>query len=124
MTIAGDLATLTNGARITVSNGPLIAVDGATSRLTVNGALANFVGTGNQVIITNSLFPDNMYATIPVQTGGGGTVTLGPGSTFIKGTGGTMTVNGVAVGGFGPHSGSVIKSTNGATVVIKGGPPS
>ncbi len=46
MTITGDLATLTNGARITVSNGPLIAVDGATSKLTVNGALANFVGTG------------------------------------------------------------------------------
>jgi len=123
MTITGDLATLTNGARITVSNGPLIAVDGAASKLTVNGALANFVGTGNQVIITNALIPDNMYATIPVQTGGGGTVTLGPGSTFIKGAGGTMTVNGMTVGSGGPYNGSVIKSTNGGTVVIKGGPP-
>jgi hypothetical protein len=124
MTITGDLATLANGARITVSNGPLIAVDGPASKLTVNGALANFVGTGNQVIITNSLTPNSPYPAtpyIPTQTSGGGTVTFGPGANVVRNPGGgTVTVNGVALTSGGPHTGSVITAVNGGTVVIKG----
>ena len=124
MTVTGDLATLTNGAKITVSNGPMINVDGATSKLTVNGALANFVGTGNKVIITNSLTPNSPYPAapyIPIQTNGGGTVTFGPGTNVVKNPGGgSVTVNGVDLTSGGPHTGSVIKAVNGGTVVIKG----
>jgi hypothetical protein len=124
MTITGDLATLTNGAKITVSNGPMINVDGATSKLTVNGALANFVGIGNKVIITNSLTPNSPSLSgpfIPTQTSGGGTVTFGPGSNVVRNPGGgSVTVNGVDLASGGPHTGSVITAVNGGTVVIKG----
>ena len=113
MTITGDLATLANGARITVSNGPLIAVDGAASKLTVNGALANFVGSGNQVIVTNTLMPNLMLGTVPVVPVF--TDSLGTASTNIvvgpypvkNPAGGTLSV-----------TGSLLKVTNGGRVNV------
>ena len=113
MTITGDLATLANGARITVSNGPLIAVDGAASKLTVNGALAKFVGSGNQVIVTNALMPNLMLGTVPVVPVF--TDSLGTASTNIvvgpypvkNPAGGTLSV-----------TGSLLKVTNGGRVNV------
>ena len=121
MNVTGDLARLANGSRLTVVNGPLISVDGVNAKGTASsligsGALVNFVGSGNQVIVTNALTPnyttgggtvpvytDNlstastniMVGPYPVKNAGGGTVNL-TGSLLKVTNGGKVNVSATA----------------------------
>lgn len=112
--LAGDFATLMNGSKLFVNNGPLILVDGAGSQLNVSGGLINFIGTGSQVFVKNGLTPTDTQYGIPVsgsnisvntstpvkngtiQSGtaasGSNTLTINPGSSVIRTSGGG-TVN-------------------------------
>jgi hypothetical protein len=124
MTTSGDFATLANGSKITVQNGPLIYVDGAGSKLNVTGGLINFSGSGNQVILNNSLTPTHDICGVPVQQPTLGNVSLGP--YPIKNTsGGTVKVNNSTVTNTGVpvltpsnFTGSVIRVTNGGQVTV------
>ena len=103
LNVTGDLATLANGSRLTVVNGPLIRVDGINaqgraSNLSVSGALVNFVGSGNQVIVNNALAPTGTVSGIPVYKD------TNPGSSIVIGSypvknpaGGTVSVTGSAI---------------------------
>jgi hypothetical protein len=117
LTVTGDLATLAYGSRLTVVNGPLIRVDGVNaqataSKLSVSGALVNFVGSGNQVIVNNALTPN--------YTTGGGTV---PVYTDNLGTASTNIVVGSypvknAAGNTVSVTGSLLQVTNGGKVNV------
>jgi len=103
--VNGDFSFLTNGAKIFVQNGPLIAVSGtsatgAPSTLHVTGALVNFGGPGNQVIINNAMAPTanpiSNGVTIPVYTATGGSVNIGA-NAIVNPTGNTFSVTGSAI---------------------------
>jgi hypothetical protein len=119
MTVNGDFSHLTNGAKIFVQNGPLISVSGQSSTglpstLHVTGAMVNFGGTGNQVIINNGIaptaFPQSNGVTIPVSTATGGTVNVGP-NAILNPAGNTFSV-----------TGSAIQATGGGKVGINAAP--
>lgn len=130
VTFNGDFASLIGGSKLTVQNGPLIYVDGTGSRVNITGGLIAFSGTGNQVIVNNSLTPTQAVCGIPVQQPTVGSVTI-PGQYPIKGSGaGTVTLNGVAVTNTGValtaptgFSGSLIRVTNGGTVNVNAAAP-
>ena len=122
MNVTGDLARLANGSRLTVVNGPLISVDGVNARgtassLIASGALVNFVGSGNQVIVNNALTPNYVTGggTVPVYTDNLGTastnIVVGP--YPVKNAGGG-TVN---------LTGSLLKVTNGGKVNVSATAP-
>ena len=119
MTVNTDFATLINGSKITVQNGPLISVDNYAT-LTVTGALVNFGGTGgNQLIINNSISPNYILNGVPVSKDAYNISISG--SPIKNPSLGTATVNGVSlIPPVGPYTGSVIKATNGGTVTIYG----
>jgi hypothetical protein len=117
MNVTGDLARLANGSRLTVVNGPLISVDGVNAKgtasaLIASGALVNFVGSGNQVIVTNALTPNYTtgMGTVPVYTDNLGTastnIVVGP-YPVKNAAGGTLSV-----------TGSLLKVTNGGRVNV------
>jgi len=117
MNVTGDLARLANGSRLTVVNGPLISVDGVNARgtassLIASGALVNFVGSGNQVIVNNALTPNYVTGggTVPVYTDNLGTastnIVVGP-YPVKNAAGGTLSV-----------TGSLLKVTNGGRVNV------
>jgi len=128
MTVTGDFASLLNGSKLTVLNGPLISVSGTSptgglaSTLNITGALVNFGGTGgnNQVIINNGITPNKIFynSGIPVYQCDGCSISI-PGYTAIKGSPGTVTVNGTAViPATSIYTGSVIQATGGGKVTI------
>ena len=117
--VSGDLLKLLNGSRITIVNGPLIRADQG-SLLDVTGALANFGGTGgNLVEVNNGLIPDNAFPAnnIPVQTANGGSVSIGSNPIVNPGLG-SVKVNGQTTAGEGGYTGSLIQSINNSTVNI------
>jgi hypothetical protein len=117
MTINGDFAFLTNGAKITVQNGPLILVDGTNpgnpakpTTLQITGGLLSF-GTAslNQVIVNNGTASNGSFVsngvTVPHYTSGGATINAGanaiksPGTNTISITGSALqAINGAKVG--------------------------
>ncbi|HYL79210.1 MAG TPA: hypothetical protein VEU07_00270, partial [Candidatus Acidoferrum sp.] len=113
MTVTGDFASLVNGSKITVLNGPLIAVSGTSatgtpSTLSVSGALVNFGGTGgNQVIINNAIAPTATMSGIPVNKDAASFINIGPTPIKNLGTLGTVSV-----------TGSMIQATGGGRVTI------
>jgi hypothetical protein len=104
-----DFATLINGSKITVQNGPLIYVDGSGSSLTVTGALVNFNGTGgNQVIVNNTIPVTDTQNGVPVHYSGGGSVNINTPTPITNlGTKGSVS-----------FTGSVIQATNNGSVSI------
>ncbi len=76
VSVGADLFTLANKSTL-ILNGVLLSLSGNSS-LTITGALLNFVGTGNKVLVTNSLCggPCPMIAGIPVFITGGATVSI------------------------------------------------
>ncbi len=77
VSVTTDLFTLANKSTLIILNGVLLSLSGNSS-LTITGALLNFVGTGNKVLVTNSLCggPCPMIAGIPVFIAGGATVSI------------------------------------------------
>jgi len=104
--------TLANGSTLTIANGLLIDATGANTVVNITGLLANFVGAGNQITVTNNIAPtDNSFkgTGIPVNVGGGGSLTLTNNAFTNDDT--KITVNG---------GGSLIRVQNGASVTIAG----
>jgi hypothetical protein len=96
----------------------------AVSTLNVSGALVSFGGTGNTIIVNNSIAPNQANPTstagIPVS---GTNIAIGAvaaGTTPVRNPGsGSVTINGVAVGSVSPSfTGSLIQTTGGGTVKI------
>jgi hypothetical protein len=124
--VAADLVTLTNGSKINVVNGPLILVTGtapsgtspSVSTLNVNGALANFGGTGGNTIVVNNAITPNAALAGGIPVAGSNISITNP----IKNAGlGSILVNGVAVGSPSPtFTGSVIQTQSGGRVTILG----
>jgi len=119
MTVTGDFASLINGSKIHVFNGPLISVDGVNlggtpSTLNVSGALVNFGGTGgNQIVVNNSIAPTATMSGLPVNVGNGGSsISIGPNPIKSPGLG-TVSVTCP-----GDCSGSLIRASNGGRVTI------
>jgi hypothetical protein len=90
VSVGADLFTLANKSTLTILNGVLLSLSG-NSTLSITGALLNFVGTGNTVLVTNSLCggPCPMIAGIPVFITGGASVTLT--NPFKNAAGNTIT---------------------------------
>lgn len=113
MTVSGNFADLTGGSRIFVQNGPLISVSGTGSSLDVLGALISFGGTGNQVIINNTITPTATVTSngvnIPVSATTGGSINIGS-NAIVNPTGNTFSV-----------TGSAIEATGGGAVTISNG---
>jgi hypothetical protein len=110
--VTGDLLSLRNGSKINVVNGPLIAVHGAGSLLSVSGSLVEFGGTGgNQIIVNNKIAPTAVLTQpgvngIGVSATGGGSITIGPNPVKNPNLGIISA------------TGSLIQATNGGSVKI------
>ncbi len=85
-------------------------MSGANSALNVSGAIASFVGTGNQIAVTNSL--------VPTQDRGTNV------AAYVSGTGSSVTVSGTPyknlTGNTVNLTGSMIQATGGGKVTISG----
>jgi hypothetical protein len=107
-------------------NGPLILVTGnapsgtspSVSTLNVNGALANFGGTGGNTIVVNNTITPNAALAGGIPVAGNNISITNP----IKNAGlGSILVNGVAVGSPSPtFTGSLIQTQSGGRVTISG----
>lgn len=102
LTVTGDLATLANGSRLTVVNGPLIRVDGINaqgraSNLSVSGALVNFVGSGNQIIVNNAIASTGTIGGISVHNDGKPGSSISLVSPVKNPLGGTLSGTGVYI---------------------------
>ena len=115
MTVNADFTTLTNNSRITVANGPLIAADGAGTKLWITGNLLNFLtASGNQVVVTNSIAPNMSGNSVDGVTAKGNVVFAGD-TPVIK----NLSSN--SVPSLNSSTTTMINATNGAKVCVKTG---
>ena len=123
MSVNGDFASLVNGSKLAVINGPLIFVD-AKSNLTVTGGLVNFGGTGgNQILVKNDIPITGNAGGVsnklfPINVGGSSSITIGPNP--VKGDPGGVgnVVSAVSKSGA-PNTGVLIQAIGGSNVTIK-----
>jgi hypothetical protein len=110
LNITGPIAILQDGSRFLIMNGPLVSVEGAGSVLNASGGVVEFRGIGSQMFIKNSITPTatqfgipvsgtniNINTSTPVLNGtiqsgtgpsGSNTLTINPGASVIRTTGG------------------------------------
>ncbi|HSB81308.1 MAG TPA: hypothetical protein VLM91_21215 [Candidatus Methylomirabilis sp.] len=128
MTVTNDLISVSGGSQIKVLNGPLIFVNGGPtatkSTLTINGGLLNFAsGTGNQVIINNSIPATRVdtsgNVSIPVSEIGTGSVVSVTNPTVVNNlANGSVSVT-CKTGCVATNPASLIQVVGGGKVLIK-----